>query len=270
MDLLNTNSEVVIDGLIKFGISFGKCILILFIGFAVVKLISPHLRKFLEKICHDPIVERFVFNLTTYLLKFCVVLMAVTAVGVETASLVALLGSIGFAIGLAFQGALSNFAGGILLLTQRPFSVDDYIDVVGQSGLVHSISIFSTILYTTDNKVTTIPNGQIVSSPITNYSKLDTRRVDLVVGASYTENSERVLKVINSVVDKHTLIIEEPERQVFLSGLKDSCVEYTIRVWTKTEDYWTVHNELLEDIKITFDNENIEIPYNKLDVNIIK
>ncbi len=270
MDILNANSKLVIDSLIKFGIKAGECILVIVIGFAIIKILEPHLKKFFEKVCHDQIVERFAFNLVTYILKFCVLLMAVTTVGVETASLVALLGSIGFAIGLAFQGALSNFAGGILLLTQRPFSVDDFIDVVGKSGLVHSISILSTTLYTTDNKVITIPNGEIASNPITNYSKLDTRRVDLSISASYTENSERVLKVINAVVDKNELILNEPERQVFLSGLKDSYVEYTIRVWTKTEDYWSVNNALLENIKIAFDREKIEIPYNKLDVNIIK
>lgn len=255
---------------VSFAISLASAVLVLVIGFFIIKKLEPVMMKVVSKLTSDLTVERFVVNLVAHLLKLCVILMAVTKIGVETASLVALIGAIGFAIGLAFQGALSNFAGGIIILTLRPFSVDDYVEMSGVEGVIHSISILNTTLYTLDNKVITIPNGTISNDSIVNYTKLDKRRVDLVISASYTESSTRVIETIKSVVDANELILNVPEREVFLSGLESSSVDYTIRAWVNTADYWSVYWSLLENVKLKFDAEGIEIPYNKLDVNIIK
>lgn len=246
------------------------CMIILSIGFLLIKITDPYLKKIIRKFIIDTTVERFISNFLSYTLKIIVVLMAITKVGVETASLVAMLGAVSFAVGLAFQGALSNFAGGILILTQRPFSVDDYVQISSEEGIVHSISILSTTLHTFDNKVISIPNGEIINCNITNYTKLEERRVDITVTASYSENSQKIIQILKNIANSNKKVLKNPECEVVLSGLADSSVEYTYRVWVKTEDYWDVYFYLLENTKIRFDEEGIEIPYNKLDVNIIK
>ncbi len=268
------NEIVISDALTNKALSFlfdaGMCLLILVVGFFVIKKLEPTINKIISKVITDVTVERFAFNCMVYLLKFFVLLAAVTKVGIETTSIVALLGAIGFAIGLAFQGALSNFAGGIIILTLRPFSVNDFVEIDSIKGTIHAISILTTILYTVDNKVIYIPNGNITSGHIINYSQLDTRRVDVNIDASYKENSDRVIKLLREVVNSCDLIIEEPATDILLTSLKDSSCQYSIRAWAKTENYWAVYSYLLTNAKKTFDENNIEIPFNKLDVNIIK
>ncbi len=243
---------------------------ILFVGLYVVKKLDVHISVFLQKTIKDKTVEKFLHNLIIYLLKGLIVLMAITKLGVETASLVAILGAAGFAIGLAFQGALSNFAGGILLLTLRPFNVGDFIEIDGKDGYVSSITILNTTIYTVDNKVVIIPNGVVANTNITNYTKLDTRRVDIVVGTGYQEDILKVRKVIESVVTQNEMILDMPETQIVVSNLNESSVDFTIKAWVKTENYWPVYYYLFEHVKIAFDKEGIEIPYNKLDINILK
>lgn len=270
MTSFSTSGNQFLDSFKELAINVGACVLILVIGFFIIKLIEPYFKLAISRFISDTTVEKFLVNLISYLLKAVVILMAITKVGVETASLVAMLGALSFAVGLAFQGALSNFAGGILILTQRPFSADDYVQIAGEEGIVNSISILSTILYTLDNKVVSIPNGEIIKANITNYTKLNTRRVDVSVTASYSESSEKIIGILKEVAAANDKILVEPECQVLLTAFNDSAVEYTYRAWVKTEDYWPVHFYLLENTKIRFDKDNIEIPYNKLDVNIIK
>lgn len=250
--------------------SLVMAILIIVIGFYIIKKLMPYHKKFLHKVVKDVTAEKFIANFTNYVLKGIVILLAISKAGVQTSSIVAILGSIGFAIGLAFQGALSNFAGGILILTQRTFSVDDVIEFDSVKGKVHAITILCTTIHTFDNVVITTPNGKLSNANIINYTKLPTRRVDVKVSASYSEPSDKIIEIIKKVVDKNELILKDPEREVVLTGLADSAVDYTIRAWVLTDDYWTVYFDLLEKVKIQFDKENIEIPYKKLDVNIIK
>ncbi len=243
---------------------------ILFVGLAIIKNLDKGITNFIGKFVKDETVEKFLHNLIVYSLKVIVLLMAITKMGVETASLVAVIGAIGFAIGLAFQGALSNFAGGVLLLTLRPFSVNDFIEINGKSGVVSEITILNTTLQTPDNKVITIPNGVVSNTNIENYTKLDKRRVDIVVGVGYKEDILKVKNTIMEVVKENKLILNDMEAQIVVSNLSESSVDYSVRVWTDTENYWSVYFYLFENIKIAFDREGIEIPYNKLDVNITK
>lgn len=268
--LSKTAAEINNFSLFEFLKPIISAFLILFIGFFIIKKIMPIYRKFLSKVLKDETAEKFLSNLTFYLLKGLVILLALTQLGVETTSLVALLSAVGFAIGLAFQGALSNFAGGILILTQRPFCVGDTVEFSSIKGKVSEITILHTTINTFDNKVISIPNGKISNESITNYTMLPERRVDLFVSASYKENSKKIIEVIKGVVNKNEKVLAEPPMEVVLSSLEDSSVDYAIRAWVKTEDYWDVYYKLLEDIKIEFDERGIEIPYNKLDVNIIK
>ncbi len=246
------------------------CILILYFGFFIIKRISPYIKKVISKTVNDLTVEKFIFNLINYTLKLFVVLVAVAKIGIETTSIVALLGALGFAVGLAFQGALSHFAGGILILTQRPFSVGDYVKIADEEGNVHAISLLGTTLYTLDNKVVHIPNGNITTGHIVNYTKLDTRRVDIAVTAAYRENSTRIIAVLKDVCEKNQYVLDTPKTEVVLSGMLDSSVEYTLKAWVNTKDYWTAHFELMESVKHKFDELGIEIPFNQLDVNIVK
>ncbi|WP_218162438.1 mechanosensitive ion channel family protein [Alkalibacterium sp. 20] len=165
--------------------------------------------------------------------------------GIPTASFVAILGSFGLALGLAFQGSLSNLAGGVLLLTMRPFRVGDYIEGAGYGGTVKAIQILYTELITPDNKMVYIPNGDLSNSGIVNYSVHDTRRVDFTFGVGYEEDNQNVLKTLDGIVAKHILILKDPEPFIRLSKHGDSAVEYTVRVWTKTENYWAVHFDLI-------------------------
>lgn len=266
----NTSTQIKSFNLFQYVENIVSAAIILVVGLFLIKKFTPFYKSFLSRTVKDKTVEKFLVSLTTYILKAFVVIITITQLGVETSSLVAVLGAISFAIGLAFQGILSNFAGGVLILTQRPFEVEDYIEFADIKGTVNSITILNTTLYTVDNKVITIPNGKISNESITNYTRLNTRRVDLVVNASYREPSEKIIAVIEKAVSKNSMILPTPECQVLLTGLQDSSVAYTIRAWVKTEDYWTVYFDLMEKVKIEFDKEGIEIPYNKLDVNIIK
>ncbi len=250
--------------------NFIACLLILYIGFFIIKKVEPYIRKVISKTINDVTVEKFLAHLLSYLMKAIVVIIAIAKVGIETTSLVALLGAVGFAIGLAFQGALSHFAGGILILTQRPFSVGDFVKISGEEGNVYAISLLSTTLHTLDNKVVHIPNGNITTEHIVNYTKLDTRRVDISVTAAYKENSTKVIEALKEICAKNNYVLDAPKTEVFLSALLDSSVEYKLRAWVETENYWTAYYELMEAVKLTFDEKGIEIPFNQLDVNIIK
>ncbi len=265
-----TINPILMNKVSSFLFDIGICIAILVIGLFLIKKFEPGIKKIINKLIPDVTLERFILNFVIYGLKFMLLLLAVEKVGVEITSIVALLGAIGFAIGLAFQGALSNFAGGIIILTLRPFSVDHFVEIDGVKGTVHAISILTTTVYTTDNKVIHIPNGKITDGHIINYSELKTRRVDVSINASYKENSDKVIAILREVVESCELVIEDPKTDILLTSLKDSCCEYTIRAWTKTENYWTVYSYLLSKSKKAFDEKGIEIPFNKLDVNIIK
>ncbi|GAB2317774.1 hypothetical protein IRB23SM22_00310 [Alkalibacterium sp. s-m-22] len=194
-------------------------------------------------------------------MKILLIIVVIGILGIPTASFVAVLGAGSLAIGLAFQGALSNLAGGVLLLTMRPFKVGDYIEGSGYSGTVKAIQILYTELITPDNKMIYIPNGTLSNAGIVNYSVHDTRRVDFTFGVGYETDTQHVLNVLEGILNNHELVMSDPEPFIRLSAHGDSAVEYVARVWVKSEDYWTVYFDVLQEVKKSFDQEGISISY---------
>ncbi len=246
-------------------------IILLFVGCMVVmkvvlKLIDrAFVRLEMEKSLHTFI--HAALRVVLWLMTLCIVL---DYMGVPMTSLVALLGVIGLAVSLAIQGTLSNLAGGIQVLLSKPFKAGDYVEAGGVSGTVKEVGLAYTKLATVDNKVISVPNGQISAEKIINYTTAELRRVDLVFGASYDAPPEQVIACIKGVVGAHPMALFTPEPFVRLSAFQDSSIEYTVRVWCATGDYWGLYYDLLEQVKAAFDREGIEIPYNHLNVHVIQ
>ena len=188
--------------------------------------------------------------------------------GVETTSIIALLGAAGLAIGLALQGSLANFAAGILIVIFRPYKVGDYIEAGTNVGTVKDIQIFSTVLRTTDNKSIVVPNGSIMDGSITNYSEQPTRRIDIIASCSYEDDLDKVKQVLKTILDSEDRILTEPKPQIAVSELAESSVNFIVRPWVNSSDYLPVMYSLLEQIKKTFDQEGISIPYPQSDIHI--
>ena len=254
------------DFLVKVVIS----LIILIIGYRIIAGLEKRLKKpgRLKKI--DPTVKSFVISFITISLKILLIVIVLSIVGVPMASLVTIIGSCAVAIGLALQGGLSNIAGGLMILLFKPFKVGDFIETNSFQGTVKSITMFYTTITTIDNKIVQLPNGNLSNNNIINFSANPTRRVDINLSVSYSSDIEKVKKVINGVIDKEKLILKDEEKFVRLTKHDESALIFTLRVWVLTEDYWTVYFNLLENIKKEFDKNNIEIPFNQLDVHMIK
>ncbi len=244
-------------------------IVIIIIGFIISNHINKLTKIHMTKRNVDPSLRTFVGQFINIALKVLVILSAATVAGIAVTSFVTILGAISFAIGLAFQGSLSNFAGGVLILIFRPFKVGDYISTGSDAGTVEEIGIVYTSILTVDNKVISLPNGILANAAIINFSKKKSRRVDLVIGVSYDAPIDMTKDIILSVMKNHDLILSDPAPTVRLGALNASSLDYTVRAWVKTENYWDVYFDLHELIKKELDSANIEIPYNKLDVNIL-
>ena len=192
----------------------------------------------------------------------------ITALGVQTASIIALLGAAGLAVGLALQGSLSNFAAGVLIILFKPYKVGDYIEAGGVGGSVESLQIFTTVLITPDNKRVVVPNSQVTDGVITNYSANDTRRLDLVAGVSYSDDLDKVRAVLEGIIDDSEYVLDAPAPTIAVNELADSSVNFVVRPWVKTTDYWAAHFTLTETIKKRFDAEGISIPFPQTDVHV--
>ncbi len=243
-------------------------LLILSIGWKLIKRIVKIFNTVLEKRNIDPTIGSFLDGVINISLKILLILIVMDYVGLKTSSLVALVGSAGLAVGLALQGSLANFAGGVIILLIRPFNVGDLIDSGEHTGTVEKIGIFYTHLVTFDNKQILIPNGELANKSIVNYTSKDTRRVDLKFTVGYEQDLSKVKNALFSVINTEELILNDPPAFVAVSEHGDSAITFVVRVWTKTEDYWTVHFNLLERVKMKFDEENISIPYNQMDIHI--
>ena len=263
-----------VEGLVPkvadFGIDLFVAIVIFVLGRIAVALIAGGVRKAMGRGKADPTLVGFVGNIVTAVGMAFVVIATIDQLGVKTASLVAVIGAAGLAVGFALQGSLSNFASGVMLLVFRPIKVGDYVEVGGTSGSVKDIGIFTTTLHTPDNKKVIVPNAQITSDTITNYSANDTRRVDLVAGIGYGDDIPRAKAVLERIVEEHELTLDDPAPMIELSNLGDSSVDFVVRPWVKTADYWRVYFDLTERIKIEFDQEGISIPFPQRDVHLFQ
>jgi small conductance mechanosensitive channel len=253
---------------VDFGINLVTAIVIFFLGKWVVNLVVKGLTKAMQKGELDVTLSRFIGNLARMLLMLFVVIAAINQLGVQTASLIALLGAAGLAVGLALQGSLSNFAAGVLIVLFRPYKVGDWIEGGGISGAVEEVQILTTVLKTGDNKRVIVPNSQIMGTTITNYSANETRRVDLVVGVSYGDDIDKVRKELQDLVAADDRILDDPAVTIAVSELADSSVNFVVRPWVKTADYWGVYFDLTEAIKKRFDEVGISIPFPQQDVYI--
>ncbi|MGC9403004.1 small-conductance mechanosensitive channel MscS [Vibrio genomosp. F10] len=263
---LTNNSDL----FVQYGVNIISAVLILFIGNMIVKAVANSVAKVLKKKDMDKAVIEFIHGLVRYLLFVIVLIAALGRLGVQTASVVAVIGAAGLAVGLALQGSLSNFAAGVLIVAFRPFKSGDYVEIGGVAGSVESIQIFQTVLTTPDNKMVVVPNGGVIGSPITNYSRHDTRRVDHVIGVSYSADLKKTEQVIRETLEADPRLIKEKGIQIGVSALADSSVNFVVRPWCKTADYWDVYFDTLQAIKIALDENDIEIPFPQMDVHLNK
>jgi small conductance mechanosensitive channel len=234
-----------------------------FVGWWVIKLINIGVAKFFEKKDYDRTLETFLEDFINNGLKVLLFVMVITQVGVETSSLIAMLGAAGLALGLALQGSLSNFAGGILILIFKPFKVGDFISAQGSEGTVKQITVFNTKLVTFGNQEVIIPNGNLSNDKITNYSSEGVRRENLVIGISYSSSIQKAKDLILELcaADENIMTEEGKEAMVVVSELADSSVNLSVRYWTTTETFWPTKFKMIENIKASFDREGIEIPF---------
>ena len=254
--------------LAEYGLKVVAAIVILIIG----RMVAGWLRRLIEKMMTrgntDPIIVGFVGSLAYIGMMAFVVLAALGQLGIQTTSFIAILGAAGLAIGLALQGSLANFAAGFLMIVFRPFKVGDFIEGAGEAGVVESIQMFTTTIRTGDNKTIIIPNASLGNGNITNYSTKETRRVDLTVGASYDADIKHVRDVLLGIIGADERILSDPEPMIAVGELADNSVNFVVRLWVKTDDYWGVFFDTTEAVKIRFDEEKIGIPYPQRDVHL--
>ncbi len=266
----NTIQNFFVSNVIPFLLKFALCFIVFFIGKKIVALLEKLLTKAFEKAKMDKGISTFIISLIKIALYILIVFGLLEIVGIGSATVIAVIGSAGLTIGLAFQGSLSNFAGGVLILLVKPFKVGDYIIVGGNEGTVTAIDIFYTHMRTADNKITVIPNGTLSNSVIVNSTHERKRRLDIVVSASYNAEIEKVKSVLYSIVKDNELVLQDEEMNVYVSEYASSSVNYILRFWVEPANFWNAKFQVTESVKKEFDRFGIEIPYNKLDVNILK
>lgn len=262
--------EGLLPDLLNFAFQVVIAILVYIIGGKIIKLITKMVRRSMERAGADEGVKQFVVPVVKYALYVLLVFIIMGLFGIATTSAVAVLSSAGVAIGLALQGSLSNFAGGVLILMLKPFRVGDYIieDSNKNEGTVSEISIFYTKLLTGDNKVIVIPNGTLSNSSLTNVTNMDRRRIDLVIGIGYEADIREAKEVLLKLANEEPKKLPDEDAMVFVNNLGESSVDMGVRIWVRAEDYWTVRWRMLENIKYALDEKGISIPYPQIDVQI--
>ena len=263
-EIINSITQIAAD----FGLRLLYAVLIIFVGRWVIKLLLKIIKSALEKTTVEETIRIFVANLLNSLLMVIIFIAAINQLGIETTSIIAMLGAAGLAIGLALQGSLANFAAGILIVIFRPYKVGDYIEAGSAEGTVLDIQIFSTVLKTPDNKVVVVPNGTIMDSSIINYTGQATRRVDIVASCGYEDDIDKVKDILKDILNQDERILEEPEPRIAVSELADNSINFIVRPWVNSSDVLSVKYSILEQIKKRFDEEGISIPYPQRDVHI--
>lgn len=262
--------EKLYEWVITRGINMFFGVIFLSIGWKVINKTLKRIRRILESKSADPTITRFLDNVMNVTLKTVLIITILQYIGVNLTGLTTIVASAGVALSLALKGSLANLAGGVIILVARPFNVGDFIETTEHSGVVEKISIFYTYLVTFDNKQILIPNGILTDSSIVNYSSKEIRRVDITFSVSYEEDVIRVKNVLINILKNNELVLEEPEFFVGISMHGDSAINFIVKAWCKTEDYWTIYYDLLETVKIKFDEEGISIPYPQMDLHVKK
>jgi len=243
-------------------------LLTLIIGFYIANLLTRIARKRMEKNNVDVTTRKFLGSIINVGLKTLVVISSIATLGVDSTTFAAVLAAAGLAIGLALQGSLANFAGGVLIVIFKPFEVGDFIKAQGHSGIVEEIQIFYTIIRTFDNQIIIVPNGELSNSSVINVNKLAKRRVDMNFGVGYGDDIDKVRSVLERLVEECPHKLEDESHVVMLTELGDSSVNFAVRIWTETANYWTIYQHMLDATKKAFDAEGINIPYPTMDVNV--
>ena len=251
-----------------YGLKIIGAIVIFVVGRWVARALRNMIKKMMAKGDVDETLISFVGNLTYITLLAFVIIAALNQLGIQTTSFIAVIGAAGLAIGLALQGSLANFAAGVLMIIFRPFKAGDYIEGAGVAGVVEEIQIFATQLKTPDNKKIIVPNAKMMGDNITNYSANDTRRLDMVIGVGYGDDLKKVREILEDILAKDDRILEDPAPTIGVLELGDNSVNFAVRPWVKTEDYWGAYFDVTETVKRRFDEEGISIPYPQRDVHL--
>ncbi len=270
MENLEKYSDKAIEMLMEYGPKLILAIIVLLVGLWIIKGFTKALKSRLIKSNVDASLVPFLTSLINTTLKVLLVISVISMVGVEMTSFIAILGAAGLAIGMALSGTLQNFAGGVIILILKPFKVGDFISAAGHTGAVKEIQIFNTILFTTDNKVIIIPNGQLMNNSMVNFSANSTRRVDITYGIGYGDDIDKAKKVITEIYEKDERVLKDPAFFIGLVELGDSSVNLVTRAWVNSADYWGVYFDNMEAVKKALDKNGITIPFPQRDVHLFK
>lgn len=260
--------EKIYDLAIVYGLKLILALVTLVIGLWIIKILHNVIRRKMEKSNMDLTLRSFLLPIVSVLLKVLLIISVISMLGVEMTAFVAVLAAAGFAIGMALSGSLQNFAGGIMLVTFKPFRVGDFIGAQGHMGTVKEIQIFNTILKTPDNKTIIIPNGGLSTGSMTNFSLEPRRRVDFTFGIGYGDDIDKARNVLRGLIDADERILKDPEPVIVVSALGDSSVDFTVRVWAEAANYWAIFFDMNENVKKAFDENDISIPFPQRDVHI--
>lgn len=253
-----------------YALDIAIAIIIVVVGIFVVKGIRGLFSKVLNRRGVDDMLARFMSNIVYALLMAFVFIAAIGQLGVDTTSLVAIVGAAGLAVGLALQGSLSNFASGVMIIIFKPFLAGQYVEAGGVAGTVEEVSVFTTTLRTPDNKIIILPNGQVTGGSITNYSVEEKRRIDFVFGIGYGDDIKKAKEVMTEVITSDERVLKDPAPTIGVLELADSSVNFAVRPWVKTSDYWSVYWDIMERMKLRFDEEGISIPFPQTDVHVFQ
>lgn len=262
--------DMAIEFASEYGLKIVGALIIFIVGKWIVKRLQGVVVKLMHKSKVDSTLVSFVQSIVYIVLMIVVILAALNALGVNTTSFAAILAAAGLAIGLALQGTLGNIGSGVLIISFRPFSVGDVVTIGGETGTVAAISMFATILNTADNKMVTVPNIAVTGGNITNFSAQETRRLDLTFGIGYEDDLRLAKSVLEEIIRSDERVLADPAPFVGVKELGDSSVNFAFRPWVKTADYWAVHFDMMEKVKLTFDEKGISIPYPQMDVHLNK
>lgn len=273
-DLNSIDQQVIIDFAMNDGLAIlgavAGALAIFIIGRMIVGMVKRGIRKGMSKANVDDTLADFLCNVLGGIGLAFVIIAALSQLGVETTSLAAIFAAAGLAIGLSMQDSLGNLAAGVMMITFRPFKAGDYVEAGGVSGSVKSVDIFTTTLTSPDNKVIIVPNGQIISAPITNYSAQKQRRIDFVFGIGYGDDIKKAKDVLTDIVTSDKRVLKSPAPTVAVLELADSSVNFAVRPWVKTKDYWDVYFAITEEVKLRFDAEGISIPFPQTEITLVK